>query len=202
MTDAYLATHTGRAAPVLGIGIDLLSAGLSARVLRRAGARTDVEDVGPDSPYDPVIVRAELEARYGAGNVKSTTVPSSLSRNVGDPGTRAASGVVYDVRGLPIFDDVALAEVRLPRSAIAIQSRGTHFRAATRELRDLIESGSVRRSLFTPEQLRAIRAGSPKIPEMTWHHHQDVGRMQLVPTEIHQTVETPHLGGFALWYGN
>jgi hypothetical protein len=34
----------------------------------------------------------------------------------------------------------------------------------------------------------------------TWHHHQDVGRMQLVPRKIH--ADTGHVGGFDMWYGN
>jgi hypothetical protein len=31
----------------------------------------------------------------------------------------------------------------------------------------------------------------------TWHHHQDHGRMQLIPREIHEA--TGHTGGFSLW---
>ncbi|MDR1402017.1 MAG: HNH endonuclease [Puniceicoccales bacterium] len=30
-----------------------------------------------------------------------------------------------------------------------------------------------------------------------WHHHQDVGRMQLVPENIHEDVG--HVGGFEMW---
>jgi hypothetical protein len=36
-------------------------------------------------------------------------------------------------------------------------------------------------------------------PYFTWHHHQDVGRMQLVPRTIHR--DTGHIGGFEMWYG-
>ncbi|HEZ4390548.1 TPA: HNH endonuclease, partial [Neisseria meningitidis] len=35
--------------------------------------------------------------------------------------------------------------------------------------------------------------GEPKIPNYTWHHHQDTGRMQLVPEEKHSP--TGHIGG-------
>ncbi|WP_374046472.1 HNH endonuclease [Massilia antarctica] len=27
------------------------------------------------------------------------------------------------------------------------------------------------------------------MPDFTWHHHQDTGRMQLPPTEIHGAVK-------------
>ncbi|HEZ4939962.1 TPA: HNH endonuclease, partial [Neisseria meningitidis] len=38
--------------------------------------------------------------------------------------------------------------------------------------------------------------GEPKIPNYTWHHHQDTGRMQLVPEEKHSP--TGHIGGRAM----
>ena len=33
-----------------------------------------------------------------------------------------------------------------------------------------------------------------------WHHHQDVGRMQLVQEEAH-ILSRPHTGGMAIWGG-
>jgi len=38
--------------------------------------------------------------------------------------------------------------------------------------------------------LRLVRE---KIPDYTWHHHQDTGRMQLIETRIH--TQTGHIGG-------
>ncbi len=40
---------------------------------------------------------------------------------------------------------------------------------------------------------------SPAPPGYTWHHHQDYGRMQLVPSGLHQL--TGHTGGAAIWGG-
>lgn len=34
----------------------------------------------------------------------------------------------------------------------------------------------------------------------TWHHHQDVGRMQLVREKEHK-LSLPHTGGMAIWGG-
>ncbi|MDR1488612.1 MAG: HNH endonuclease [Holosporales bacterium] len=42
-----------------------------------------------------------------------------------------------------------------------------------------------------------MKSGLEKIDGYTWHHHQDVGRMQLVPEKIH--ADTGHFGGDALW---
>jgi hypothetical protein len=39
--------------------------------------------------------------------------------------------------------------------------------------------------------------GKSKIDGLTWHHHQDPGRMQLVPEATHQ--KTGHIGGSSLW---
>lgn len=49
--------------------------------------------------------------------------------------------------------------------------------------------------------MKAIRGGRANIPGYTWHHHQDIGRMQLVPRPIHTAAGTPHIGGFKMWYG-
>ncbi|WP_442805718.1 HNH endonuclease [Testudinibacter sp. TR-2022] len=55
------------------------------------------------------------------------------------------------------------------------------------------------KSQFTSEQLEAIYRGEAKIPDYTWHHHQDSGRMQLIPEDIHR--QTGHLGGEAIQKG-
>ncbi|MBN1206993.1 MAG: HNH endonuclease [Myxococcaceae bacterium] len=34
----------------------------------------------------------------------------------------------------------------------------------------------------------------------TWHHHQDVGRMQLIKSDAHE-LSLPHTGGMAIWGG-
>jgi hypothetical protein len=73
------------------------------------------------------------------------------------------------------------------------------MRAATRQLRGLIDSGKIRAGQFTESQLRAIRGGKAQIPDLTWHHHQHLGRMQLVSRDIH--VQVGHIGGFQMWYG-
>ncbi|MFV0505588.1 MAG: HNH endonuclease, partial [Bacteroidales bacterium] len=42
-------------------------------------------------------------------------------------------------------------------------------------------------------------AGYSSTPKgYTWHHHQTMGRMQLVRTTVH--LQTGHTGGFSLWY--
>jgi hypothetical protein len=47
------------------------------------------------------------------------------------------------------------------------------------------------------EELANAAAGLTKRPaNYTWHHHQVLGRMQLVPTSMHQAAR--HTGGYAV----
>ncbi|MDP3935980.1 MAG: HNH endonuclease [Alphaproteobacteria bacterium] len=45
-----------------------------------------------------------------------------------------------------------------------------------------------------------IKAGNSKIGEFTWHHHQELGRMELIPGWIHKAAR--HTGGDSLWPRN
>ncbi|MEX1027031.1 MAG: HNH endonuclease [Candidatus Paceibacterota bacterium] len=158
----------------------------------------DTPRVG-DPPYNPHSVREALEERH-PGQVTSTTVPPVNPRNnVHLAGTRHHTGIVFDQRGFPIFDDVARVDLHISSAQVAGRNYRSQMRAATRALRAELESGAIPASRFTPEQLRAIRGGRNKIPGFTWHHHQDIGRMQLVPEGIHADVG--HIGGFEMWYG-
>ena len=70
---------------------------------------------------------------------------------------------------------------------------------ATRNLRDKIPNNPQLRSKFNTDQLEGINSGKSKIPGMTWHHHQDSGRMQLVKEWEHNN--TGHIGGNAISKG-
>lgn len=109
------------------------------------------------------------------------------------------SGVVFDHKGFPIFDDIAKYDTCLDQKAFYATDRIGQMRMATRDLREQINSGKICRSQFSPEQLKAIQSGKSKIPGYTWHHHQDSGRMQLVPKGKHN--EARHIDGDAMSKG-
>jgi RHS repeat-associated protein len=164
-------------------------------------AADDAGAAGPSSggsgPYDPRAIRAELEAAY-PGRVSSSTVPPSGAKNVGLAGTRHPAGIVFDQRGFPIFDDIAAFETRLGRQLSSVADPAAHMRASTRALREAIARGEADVSRFSGQQLAAIQRGSRNIPGYTWHHHQDLGRMQLIPTPVHRQVG--HVGGMEMWF--
>jgi len=144
--------------------------------------------------YSAAEWRIYLEEKYGAGNVLSTTIPGSESRwfklrNTQHPETK----IWYDERGFAIFDPVAVFDTRLPESVRWSIDPRLHKIEAVRQLKDVIARGQLDRSLFSPEQLHAIHSLQPSVPGYRWHHHQDFGRMQLVPEFVHQ--RTLHVGG-------
>lgn len=67
------------------------------------------------------------------------------------------------------------------------------------QLREAIDRGQIDRRLFASDQLKAIYQGKREIPGFRWHHHQDLGRMQLVPASVHE--DTLHLGALGLRNG-
>jgi hypothetical protein len=155
------------------------------------------DDSAAARPYDPHTTRAELEAEY-PGAVTSSTVPPASKPNVRLRGQRhPRSGAVHDVRGFPIFDDVTVYETRLPPGLWQGKSRDAHMRAATKDLHRAIQEGKVNSTRFDADQLEAIKDGEAQIPGYTWHHHQDPGRMQLIPKELHKG--SGHVGGYIMW---
>ncbi|HUF81460.1 MAG TPA: HNH endonuclease, partial [Burkholderiales bacterium] len=150
--------------------------------------------------YSAAEWRVFLEQKYGTQNVVSTTIPSSESRwfklrNTQNPQTR----IWYNERGHPIFDPVAKFDTRVPDRIRWNPDPRTHQSEATRQLKVAIDSGQVNPRLFAPDELAAIYSGRSTIPRYRWHHHQEFGRMQLVPEDIH--TKTTHIGGMGMQKG-
>lgn len=93
--------------------------------------------------------------------------------------------------------DNLLFEFDLPENLINAAD-DIQFQACTEALERSIARGKIPESLFTPQQLEDIIDGMPRIKDLTWHHNQVTGKMQLVPTSVHNVN---HLGGNAIWGG-
>jgi filamentous hemagglutinin len=171
-----------------------LTEGLGGNGLAAKGGTAGAKLAGKDIPYGAQATRAELESLYGSRNVASTTVPPLDGRNVHLASQRhPVSGIVFDTRGFPIFDDVAAFDTRLASGQFRAASYEQQMQMASRDLSQAIQRGEISASRFTPDQLSQIQNGAAQINGYTWHHHQDYGRMQLVPRDIHRT--TGHIGG-------
>jgi filamentous hemagglutinin len=155
-------------------------------------ASTGLTGNGKDIPYNSRSIRNALEEIYGKENVLSTTVPPINQPNVKLAGQKHPdTNVPFDKRGYSIFDGIADFDARLPNYQNL--SYTDQMKAATKQLWESIQRGEVSASKFSPEQLQQIQAGSQKIKGLTWHHHQDSGRLQLVDQDKHKM--TGHIGG-------
>ena len=90
-------------------------------------------------------------------------------------------------------------DTRLPINEFHNVSYTSQMRMATRNLRTQLKDNPQFSTRFNAVQNNAIQSGDSKIPGFTWHHHQDSGRMQLVPEIIHK--RTGHIGGDAMSEG-
>nr|WP_274598738.1 T7SS effector LXG polymorphic toxin [Priestia megaterium] len=103
--------------------------------------------------------------------------------------------VTYDIQGYPIFNSVY--EVNLVEE-LHLASDARQFRSLTKGLALEIEKNKLLAGKFNDAELRLISAG--EVPaSLTWHHHQDIGRMQLVDYYEHEVAK--HTGGRAIWGG-
>lgn len=110
--------------------------------------------------------------------------------------------VRYDSDGFPIFDSVA--DVHLDADAINTGDDVAHFKEANQKLGEALrDNPSLAKELGLEDHhvdwlLKDPPSGDP--PDgFTWHHHQDVGLMQLVPEAVHGDL--PHTGGMSIWGG-
>ena len=82
------------------------------------------------------------------------------------------------------------------RPLVLLASEDIHKKQASKSLYNQILKDEKLAAQFTPDDIKDLAKG--KTPEnYTWHHHQDIGRMQLVDQKIHK--ETGHVGGYEIW---
>ena len=100
--------------------------------------------------------------------------------------------IPYNRKSYPVFnskEDVILPD-NLRGHAV---SDTAQFKYATKQLKGAIEKDPQMADIFTPRQLEDIRQENPYIDGLTWHHHEDGIRLQLVDRNIH--AKSGHDGG-------
>jgi hypothetical protein len=109
-----------------------------------------------------------LQKRYGDSAVISTTMTDIGGKNVGLSGMwHAKTGIPFTEKGAPIFDSVAVCDLKIPREVAGVEIMKLHFKTATSELNRLIEVGVISKSHFSSEALVKIQKGSANIPGFT-----------------------------------
>lgn len=98
----------------------------------------------------------------------------------------------------PDFKEWKISEVRLPENLLKATD-AEQFKFCNETLNDAFNKGQIETDKFTPRQLEQIKNGD-KPEGLTWHHNEEKGLMELVPSEIHQN--TAHTGGKSIWGGD
>lgn len=134
-------------------------------------------------------------------------------------GEKVVLEIPYCDRGFPIYDAVRKFEVRLQKEIWENHDSPVHMKSSTLKVKEAFESGALTEShledwinesyalkgeALTASELTTkvsdmvldIKAGKDKIGDFTWHHHQEFGRMELIPTWVHR--KTGHTGGYSL----
>lgn len=136
-----------------------------------------------------LILRCILKFRtIKYGPVLKLGVPAMVNK------THKETGVRFDKKGFPIFNKVYYTVV-LSRKHCKL-SREEHFRIASRILYKESKYSRRLQNKFTKKELQILSQGKVP-PRLTWHHHQDKGKLQLVDYKIHSKVS--HTGGFSIW---
>jgi hypothetical protein len=103
--------------------------------------------------------------------------------------------VTYDKAGYPIFN--SKFDTNIPESHYLVSDR-KQFKHLTLELAKEIEKNSALAGSLTEKELALIKKG--KVPStLTWHHHQETDKMQLVDYYEHEVAK--HTGGRSIWGG-
>lgn len=88
-------------------------------------------------------------------------------------------------------------DVQLPKELQQASDR-TQFAECNKQLQEKVTAKPELRRLFTEDQFADIKDGYT--PEgYTWHHNEELGKMQLVDSDIHS--QTRHTGGRNIWGG-
>lgn len=99
----------------------------------------------------------------------------------------------------PVFDSAF--DVNLPEE-MESSSNSKQFGECNRQLKEAVNKNPELAKQFTKDQLEDIENGDT--PEgYTWHHNEEVGKMQLVKTSDHDRAQggAAHTGGKSLWGG-
>lgn len=107
--------------------------------------------------------------------------------------TTSSGEVVTGV--FPVFESAFDAE--LPNDLFEATD-DKQFAECNKQLKEQYEKDQELRKLFSEEQLICIQIG--KTPKgYTWHHNEEIGKMQLVGSKVHSLAG--HTGGKTIWGG-
>ena len=135
------------------------------------------------------------------GTRNPPTPITNLGRNrAGQTVTNGKSTLRFDKDGFAEFN--TKFETLLDNVHIGSGQRFSHYKAANQKLSQAIKKspGMAKELGLSADAIEKLPASTKPPAGYSWHHHQDVGRMQLVNLDEHQ-LAAPHTGGMAIWGG-
>lgn len=124
-----------------------------------------------------------------------------LGRNrAGKTVTNGKETVRFDKHGFAEFE--TKFETLIDDVHIGSSSHRMHFKAANQRLHEAVRADPrlAKELNLSPGEIEALPTSTTAPSGYTWHHHQDVGRMQLITDGAHQLAR-PHTGGMSIWGG-
>jgi hypothetical protein len=151
---------------------------------------------GANWAFIPPILVGKTEA-----NAVNIQMPKGAEK--GKAFTKNGYTINYDDDGFPVFD--SKFDTVLDDTQLNTQKPGEHFKEANKALREeLINNPDLAKEMGLTEQQTAWFMKDPAVQKppkgLTWHHHQDTERMQLVDEKIH-SIFKPHTAGMSIWGG-
>ena len=143
----------------------------------------------PEAPEAPEATIPTINQHLDGSAHPETQIPFNSKEIVIDGNSEI--GVVPD------FSEYCVSEVQLPENLYEVRDY-EQSNYCNEKLRQDLENGNLDPEQFTDRQLEQIRNGD-KPEGYTWHHNEDLGRMQLVNSDVHD--KTGHTGGRHLWGG-
>lgn len=145
------------------------------------------------------------------GDVVKINEPRSYERvEINEDGSKTYYkndlSVTYGADGFPRFNSVQ--DVYLDPATVLSKNSADHFSAANMAMREalLADPNMAARLGLSDAAVDHIMNGSNAMlkrspPGYTWHHHENVGKMQLVAFNEHNLFPGGHIGGAAIWAG-
>jgi hypothetical protein len=127
-------------------------------------------------------------------------IPNLGKNRAGQTITRGKTTIQFDKDGFPEFEPEF--ETLIDDVHIGTGKPQAHFKAANKALFRALEKDPDLAKLLglSSEEVSALATSDMAPARYKWHHHQDVGRMQLITDAEHQAA-IPHTGGMAIWGG-
>ena len=155
-----------------------------------------------DISRKPIFVDDEMLPLEGtSGKIKKVPLTHEKNQVV----ERKFEGKTYlikkDENAMPEF---TIFETYLGEEHINSSDDDSHFEASNKRLGELLkEDPNLKADLGLDDtQYKHLTKNPPSKkspPGLTWHHHQDTGKMQLVNKELH--ARFGHIGGMERWGG-